>query len=138
MLERGRGTIVNVASTSGFQPIPGNSTYAASKAFVLFHSEAIHEEARPHGVTVTAVSPGPVATGFQEVADPAFIDRMPKFTWTTAERVAADALLAAERGKRSVIPGGFVKRASFAPNRVTPSMVTLPVTKWVMSRELER
>ena len=43
MVDRGRSAIVNVASTVGFQPLPGNGTYAASKSFVLFHSESLHE-----------------------------------------------------------------------------------------------
>ena len=43
MLDRGRGAILNVASTAGFQPLPGNANYSASKSFVLFHSEALHE-----------------------------------------------------------------------------------------------
>jgi short-subunit dehydrogenase len=138
MVERGRGAVVNLSSTAGFQPLPGNGTYAAAKAFVLLHSEALHEEVRPHGVTVTAVCPGPVATEFQEVGKPAFTDRMPKLVWTDPETVARETLEAVERGRRTLIPGGLLTRAFFAPNRVTPSAIALPVAKRVMSRELER
>jgi uncharacterized protein len=138
MVERGRGAVINLSSTAGFQTLPGNGTYAASKAFVLRHTESLREEVRPRGVTVTAVCPGPVATEFQDASDPAFADRMPKLVWTDAERVARDTLRAVDRGKRSVIPGGPAIRAFFAPNRITPSKVAIPVARRVMSKELER
>jgi len=68
MVERGRGAVLNVASTAAFQPIPGQAGYAASKAFVLSYSYAIGSELRGHGVTVTALCPGPVRTEFIERA----------------------------------------------------------------------
>jgi short-subunit dehydrogenase len=138
MLARGRGAIINISSTSGLQPLPGNGTYAASKAFVLFHSEALHEEVKTRGVTVTAVCPGPVKTEFQETSDPLFADKMPRFTWRKAERVARDSIRAAERGKRTVIPGGFGMRAMFGPNRMAPTGISLKVARRLMSKELSR
>jgi uncharacterized protein len=136
MLERGRGTIINVSSTAGLQPLPGNGTYAAAKAFVLFHSEALHEELKGTGVTVTTVCPGPVRTEFQETSEPLFADRMPKFVWATPERVARDALRAAERGKRTIIPGGLAVRAFFGPNRMAPPALALPIAGRLMSKEV--
>jgi short-subunit dehydrogenase len=136
MLERGRGTIVNIASTAGFQALPGNSTYAASKAFVLLWSEALREEVRDRGITVTAVNPGPVRTEFQETSEPHFADGLPKFTWTTPERVAADALRAAEKGRRSIVPGGLGPRLFFGLNRRFPSALSLPVSKRIMKKDL--
>ncbi|MDX6696709.1 MAG: uncharacterized protein QOE65_106 [Solirubrobacteraceae bacterium] len=138
MVERGRGAVINLASTAGFQALPGNGTYAASKSFVLLHTEALREEVRPSGVTVTAVSPGPVATGFQDASKPVFTDRMPKFVWADAERVARDTLRAVDRGKRSVIPGGMRVRLFFGPNRVMPAKLAVPVARRIMSKELER
>jgi short-subunit dehydrogenase len=137
MVEKGRGAIINVTSTSGFQPLPGSSTYAAAKAATLFHSEALGHEVKGTGVSVTAVCPGPVETEFQEASKPLFIDRLPKFAWVSAERVVADALHAAERGKRMVIPGGPAVRAFFAPNRMAPISVALPVAGKIMSKEVE-
>jgi len=64
MLERGRGGIVNLASTAAFQPTPTMSTYGATKAFVLSFSAAVAEECRGSGVRVLAFCPGPVQTGF--------------------------------------------------------------------------
>ena len=68
MVDRGRGSVINIASTAAFQPLPGSAVYAASKSFVLSFSEAIRTELRGSGVTVTAVCPGPVRTEFTEVA----------------------------------------------------------------------
>jgi short-subunit dehydrogenase len=64
MIERKRGKILNVASTAAFQPGPMMATYYASKAYVLSFSEALSEELQRTGVTVTALCPGPTATGF--------------------------------------------------------------------------
>jgi uncharacterized protein len=60
-----RGGILNVASVAGFLPGPYMAVYYASKAYVLSFSEALHRELKPRGVRVTALCPGPVATGFQ-------------------------------------------------------------------------
>src|SRR5437016_2780642 len=65
MLQRGSGRILNVASTAAFQPGPLMAVYYASKAYVLSFSEALAEETRGTGVTVTALCPGPTASGFQ-------------------------------------------------------------------------
>jgi uncharacterized protein len=138
MRERGRGAIINLSSTSAFQALPGNGTYAAAKSFVLLHSEALSAELKPHGITVTAVCPGPVKTEFQETSEPLFADRIPKPVWASAERVAEDALSAAEKGKRTVIPGGLPVKAAFGMNRVTPSFITLPVSRMLFAKELER
>ncbi len=130
--------MINVSSTAGFQPLPGNGTYSASKAFVLFHSEALSEEVRDRGVTVTALCPGPVHSGFQEASEPLFGDRMPGFVWREAPEVAEEALDALERGRRTVIPGGAAVRLFFGPNRMAPPGVALPVARRLMSRELSR
>lgn len=134
MVQRGRGAVLNLSSTSAFQPLPYNAGYAAAKAHVLFLSEAVSAEVRGTGVTVTAVCPGPVPTEFQETNDAAFAEKLPKAVWVSAERVATDALKAADRGKRSVVPGGPLVRAFFSPSRVTPSRLSLRVTKRLMAR----
>lgn len=69
MVERGHGQILNVASTAGFLPGPLQATYYATKAFVLSFSQAIAEELKGTGVSVTALCPGPVATGFVAAGD---------------------------------------------------------------------
>jgi short-subunit dehydrogenase len=59
-----RSRIINVASLAAFQPIPWTAVYAASKAYVLSFSEALHDELQGTGVQVTCLCPGPTATGF--------------------------------------------------------------------------
>ena len=68
MVERGRGGIINVASSAGMQPIPYESVYAATKAFAISFTDALHTELRGSGVRVLAVNPGPVPTEWQETA----------------------------------------------------------------------
>jgi len=135
MVRRGRGAVINMSSTAGFQPLPYNAGYAAAKAHVLYLSEAVHAEVRDRGVTVTAVAPGPVPSNFQTSNDAQyFAERLPKFTFVTPERVARDALRAAARGQISVIPGGPQVRLAFGPNRKLPRWLVLPVSKRLMAR----
>lgn len=68
MMARGSGTIVNVASTAAFQPIPYFSAYAASKSYVLSFTEGLAEEVRGHGIRVLALCPGPTRTAFMDNA----------------------------------------------------------------------
>jgi short-subunit dehydrogenase len=135
MVGRGRGAVINMLSTAGFQALPYNAGYAAAKGHVLLLSEAVHAEVKDHGVTVTVVCPGPVPTEFQEANDAGyFADRLPKFTFVSSEQVARDALLAADHGRVSVIPGGLQVRAAFAPNRRMPRWIVLPVSKRLLAR----
>jgi short-subunit dehydrogenase len=129
MVERGRGAVINVASTAAFQPLPGTATYAATKAFVLSLSEATHEELRGTGVTLTAVCPGPVRTEFMEVAGLELAeDRVPGVFWMSAEAVARAAVQAAAEGKRTAVPG-LLNRAGAVTAQHTPRMLMLPIAK---------
>jgi short-subunit dehydrogenase len=120
MVERGRGAILNVASTAGFQPLPGQSTYAASKALVLSFTEALHEELRPAGVVATALCPGPVRTEFMEVAGIEHVgETTPSFLWGTAEQVAEAGVAGLEAGRRVVIPGA-INRVGALAGHYTP------------------
>ncbi len=133
MVERRRGCVINISSVSGFQALPYNAGYAAAKSYLLLLSEALHAEVAEFGVTVTAVCPGPVPTEFQAANDAAFAERLPKPVWVSAERVAQDALSAAEAGGRVVIPGGRLVRAAFAPNRYVPRGLALAISKRMMA-----
>ena len=118
MVQRRRGGIINVASTAAFQPIPYNATYAAAKAFVLHFSEAVHEEAKQHGVTVTCLCPGPVRIEFQQVAG---IDesRLPAMAWMGVDAVVESALLAMRSGRAITVPGAL-NVAAAAGSRMAP------------------
>ncbi len=125
MLERGRGGIITVASSAGFQPIPYQAVYAATKAFALNFSDALHTELRGSGIRVLAVNPGPVPTEWQDVAGlddagvvPGLID---------ADQCVREALEAYDRGARSVVPGGVIRwfmRASAPSPRALQLRIT--------------
>ena len=69
MRERKTGTIINIASTAAFQPLPHMAVYGATKAFVLSFTEALWAETRKDGIRVLAVCPGPTETAFFKVAN---------------------------------------------------------------------
>ena len=127
MVERGRGAILNVASTAAFQPLPGSACYAATKAFVLSLTEATHAELARRGVTATALCPGPVRTEFVEIAgaDEAQ-SKLPGPFWTPVEQVAREAIEGLESGKRVVTPGLFNRAGAFGGQHV-PRAVALPL-----------
>jgi uncharacterized protein len=135
MVERGRGAIINLSSVSAFQPAPYNAGYAAAKAYVLWLSEAVNAEVAGTGVTVTAVCPGPVPTEFQATNDADYlVNRMPGFAQVPPERVVADALRAADRGRASVVPGGPQVRFTLGPVRFVPTPLALPVLARMLKR----
>jgi short-subunit dehydrogenase len=106
MAGRGRGAVLNVASTAAFQPLPHNATYAATKAFVLSFTDALHAELRGTGVSATSVCPGPVKTEFVEIANmDRAAERAPSFVWTAPDSVAEEAVKGMEKGRRVVVPG---------------------------------
>jgi short-subunit dehydrogenase len=104
MVERKRGGVLNVASTAGFQPGPGMAVYYASKAFVLSFSEAIAEELKGTGVTVTSLCPGPTTTNFAAAARAKFSPRFEKSAMS-AEAVARVGHRAFREGRVVVIAG---------------------------------
>src|SRR5213592_2224605 len=128
MVERGRGGIINMASSAGLQPIPYESVYAASKAFVISFTDALHVELRGSGVRVLSVNPGPVPTEFQEAAgyEPGRVGVVPGEI--SAERVVREALAAYDRDRRSVIPGRTI-RWFIRATRPSPRAIQLRVTE---------
>jgi short-subunit dehydrogenase len=133
MAQRGRGAIINVASMAAFQPLPGQTTYAATKAFVLSFTEALHQELKGDGVTVSAVCPGPVRTEFMDAAGISRADRTPGIIWQSAEQVAEEAVKAAESGKRAVVPGRMQQAGSLL-GRYSPRSIVLPLSRRIWSR----
>jgi uncharacterized protein len=122
MLERGRGGILNVGSMAGFMPGPGMATYYATKAYLRSFSEALWEESRRAGVTVSCLAPGPVETGFLARAG---ADKARLFSSRRnmdAATCAAIGWAAFKAGKRMVVPGLSGKLAlaavHFMPQRL--------------------
>ena len=131
MRERKRGTIINVASTAGFQAVPYMATYAATKAFVLSFSEALWEENRMHGVDVMALCPGVTETNFFEAAG---MDHPPMRIIQTPEEVVETALRALNRRKSTVI-SGWTNFFTVEAERIFPrSFVTKVAGKALRSR----
>src|SRR3954470_14524006 len=123
MVERGRGAILNVASTASFQPLPMQAGYAATKAFVLSFTESIHAELRGSGVTVTALCPGPVKTEFVDVAEIPGADSMPDIFWADAAGTAKAGIKGLERNKRVVIPGALNRAGAIGGQHAPRSLV---------------
>jgi uncharacterized protein len=101
MVERGKGKILNTSSSAGFLPGPLQTTYYATKAFVNSFSAGLDQEVRRHGITVTALCPGPVKTGFENAAGMAgsgLFDRA-----ASASSTALKGYRAMEKGKLQVI-----------------------------------
>jgi short-subunit dehydrogenase len=126
MVERGRGGVIVVASTAGMQPLPYEAVYAASKAFALHFTEALHTELRGTGVKCMAVNPGPVPTEWQDVAG---WDEMTKQPGTiSAEQCVRESLEAYDGGARSIIPGRLFRNFMRA-NSVAPKALQLRVSE---------
>lgn len=126
MLPRGRGRILNVASTAAFQPGPLMAVYFATKAHVLSFSEALANELRGSGVTVSVLCPGPTRSGFQERAG---MERSRLFRWGVMDAaVVADAAYEGlMSGRTLIIPGLKNKLLAFSvrlgPRALIPHIV---------------
>jgi uncharacterized protein len=109
MIDRRRGGVINVASSAGMQPIPYEAVYAATKAFALNFTDALHTELRGSGVRVMSVNPGPVPTEWQRVAGYSG-DRTGVVPGEiSAEQVVRESLEAWDKGRRSIIPGRTIR-----------------------------
>jgi short-subunit dehydrogenase len=129
MVERGRGAVLNVSSLAGFYPLPGQAAYGAAKAFVSSYTESLRTELRGTGVVATALCPGPVATGLDDVAGFSAGERaavLPRFMWKSADEVARAGIDGLAANKARIVPG----RANWlvaAICRVAPQERLLPL-----------
>ena len=132
MIAQGHGGILNVGSIVGFLPVPTSAVYAASKAFVHSFTEALRLEARPHGVRVHLVAPGPVPTEFFEVSRGRRREK-PSPIAVSAEDVARQALddLLADVPRR--VPGLPIRLAAAAA-----SLAPMPLLRAVLTRVARR
>jgi short-subunit dehydrogenase len=119
MTLRRRGAVLNVASTAAFQPLPRQAAYAATKAFVLSFTDALHADLHGTGVTATALCPGPVKTEFVETAgmeDAA--GGLPGVFWAEPAFVAEEGIKGLERGRRVVVPGSLNRATAIGGQHV--------------------
>ena len=132
MVERNRGRILNVSSTASFMPGPLQAVYYATKAYVTSFSQAIAEEVASNNVTVTALCPGPVVTGFVDVAN---LEGLPVFDQ------AKSAYSVAECGYKAMMRGELVvfneAKFNFLLNWVVPFLprkLVLKVSRKAMEK----
>jgi uncharacterized protein len=137
MVERGRGRVLNVASTAAFLAGPLMSVYYASKAYVLSFSEGLNEELRSTGVSVTALCPGPVETGFQARAQMQGSKLLSglghRLMSLSADEVARQGLEAMFRGQAVQVPGLANKLTTLMP-RFLPRRAVPPIIRGLQER----
>ncbi|TFW22911.1 SDR family oxidoreductase [Massilia arenosa] len=121
MRERGRGKILLVASIGGYQATPTYAAYSATKAYVLLFGEALHEELKRHGVTVTVLSPGITATRFLQVSgqQATLYQRLVMMQSRPVARIGLDALYS---GRASIVPGWLNALTAWS-NRLMPRAI---------------
>jgi hypothetical protein len=132
MLARKRGRIMNVASTAGFQPGPLMAVYYATKAYVIMFSEAIANEVKGSGVTVTCLCPGATATKFSGRAKMEE-SRLFKMGAMRSEDVARAAYKGMMAGKTMVIPG-VLNRALAMSVRFSPRKLVTAISRSLQER----
>jgi uncharacterized protein len=123
MIDRKHGFILNVASTASFQPGPLMSVYYATKHYVLAFSEAIANEVKEYGITVTALCPGPTQSEFQATANMEKSKLMDRFPMPTSKDVAEYGYKAMKKGKRVAVHGFM--------NKIMSKIVRLIPRQWV-------
>jgi uncharacterized protein len=133
MIERGTGKILNVASTAGFQPGPLMAVYYASKAYVISFSEALANELKNTGVTVTCLCPGPTLTDFQKRAEVETSRLFKQFGPMSAKTVAQDGYRAMIKDKTLVI-SGFKNWLVAESVRVAPRKMATAISRWVAEK----
>jgi len=132
MRERKGGTIINVSSAAGFQPLPFMATYAATKAFVTSFTEAIAEENRPFGIQMLALCPGSTKTNFFDASG---IDRPVQVKGQQTVDEVIDTAMNALGGTRSKVVSGWANYlASLSTNFVPNKLITRAVGKALRSK----
>jgi short-subunit dehydrogenase len=133
MIHRGKGRIMNVASTAAFQPGPTMAVYYATKAYVLHFSEALSNELEGTGVTVTTLCPGATASGFQATASMEESALVKGKNLPTSYEVAAYGYKAMMKGKRVAIHG-LMNYLMALSVRFSPRDLVLKVARWMMRK----
>ena len=132
MIARHSGRILNLGSMAGFMPGPLNAIYYASKAFVVSFSEAIANELRDTGVTVTALCPGPTESEFTRIAQMSDVNLTR--TMASTHQVAETGYEAMLRGKTVIVPGLANKITIHALLRLSPRRVSTRISRILMEK----
>ncbi len=129
MVNRGFGKILNISSLAAFQPGPLMSIYYASKAYILSFSQAIANELKGTGVTVTVLCPGQTKTSFQQVVSSTSSSNINVFNMASPVEVAKYGYDAMLKGETIAIPGFFNKGLAFLSRFIPRNMITSIVRK---------
>ena len=131
---RGKGRILNVASVAGLCAGPYMSTYFATKAFVLSHAQALHEELKGTGVTVTALCPGITGTAFWDVAGMQG-NKLFSFMGMQSPRSVAELGYRALMMGRPVALHSYMTHLTNCASRVLPRRVLTAVMGKILARQ---
>ncbi|MGB2402860.1 MAG: SDR family NAD(P)-dependent oxidoreductase [Akkermansiaceae bacterium] len=132
MISRRQGAVINVSSLASILPIPDFAVYAATKAYVTSFSEALRIEMMEHGIRVLALCPGPVHTGFGQVAqrgEPTNVTPGGESVYVDPKQVVREAIFALQNNKARHYPGSKIRL-------MAALMSSLPV--WLMRRIMSR
>jgi uncharacterized protein len=133
MVARGYGRVLNVASTAAFVPGPFMAVYYATKAYVLSLSQALSNELRGTGVTVTVLCPGPTQTGFAAAAGTAASAPIQRHMVMDAASVARAGYRGMRRGQATVVPG-LVNKLLTQSTRLIPRSMQAEIARRVAER----
>ena len=130
MVERGQGSIINVASLTAFAPgVEGHSLYPGAKSLSVKWSQSLAAELGGKGIKVTAVCPGFTLTEFAEAnGTKQVMDQASRRFFQTAEQVVAETLAANDRGKVVLVPG-WHNKVAVAILKLTPEFIAIPLIK---------
>jgi short-subunit dehydrogenase len=138
MSRHGRGAILNVGSITSLVPSPGAASYAGSKAFVNVFTRNLRSEIAADGITVAAVCPGPVHTGFFAAAQANEEELgLPRFFYETVAQVAASAIGALERDRGFVVVGRWPRVMTTVVGLI-PDRLLAPLVAWGFARRSRR
>ena len=130
MRSRGRGTIINIASTASFQPVPRMAVYGATKAFVLSFTEAVWAEEKKHGIRVLAVCPGATATEFFDIAGESAAVGIKR----SAKQVVDHTMRELSGNKPSFVDGAANAFSARILTRLVPNRMLIAVTDRLMGK----
>jgi short-subunit dehydrogenase len=136
MVIRDSGKILNISSLAAFQPGPLMSVYYASKSYLLSFSEAIANELKGTGVTVTVLCPGPTKTAFQEVVSESASNNKIGFNMALPSEVALYGYRAMQTGKTVAIPG-FINKFLASLHRVVSRSMAAKIVRNIQEKNRE-
>lgn len=131
MKKRGKGKVLNVASTGSYEPGPLINVYYASKAYVLSFSQGLRQELKDFGITVTALCPGATKTNFSKRAGKGDLD-----VAMSAEKVAKEGYKALMKNKAVCIPGNMNKLLVLGC-KIMPSSISAKIVKNIQGKAMK-